>query len=399
METENTLNGFTAILDRLTPNVGLDDSDIQFEGLSEELTDEELEALKNKGKADNKNKNTDTDSNDKDDNSEGDDKQNDDPDGKGKGDDKKKTKVKEKEEDNDDDDTSTNVGDDISGDNSEVTLVGSFFDALSEKLGWEDVTEDEKPKSTEELIDYFSKVIEENSIPNYASEEVEKLDAFVRNGGDIRKYFSIDAELDLENIDLEDDESAQKAVLKEFMKEKGFSSAQIEKKLSKYEDAGILEDEAEDALEALRDIRTQKKEQLLTQQKKAAEEAQKRQQDLFNNVVAEIKGMDSIYGIEIPEKDKKTLLEYIFKPGADGMTKYQKDYAKSLKNLITSAYFTMKGDTLVDLAKKKGQRAALDNFKNALTKNQGVNKTSTRRVTTDNDTSLWASFTKHLRAV
>ena len=57
--------------------------------------------------------------------------------------------------------------------------------------------------------------------------------------------------------------------------------------------------------------------------------------------------MDSIYGIEIPEKDKRALLEYIFKPDAEGVTKYQKDYAKSLKNLITSAYFTMKGDSFV----------------------------------------------------
>ncbi|UVY48071.1 MAG: hypothetical protein [Bacteriophage sp.] len=32
--------------------------------------------------------------------------------------------------------------------------------------------------------------------------------------------------------------------------------------------------------------------------------------------------MDSIYGIDIPEKDKKALLEYIFKPDADGITRY-----------------------------------------------------------------------------
>lgn len=69
--------------------------------------------------------------------------------------------------------------------------------------------------------------------------------------------------------------------------------------------------------------------------------------------------MDSIYGIDIPEKDKKALLEYIFKPDADGITRYQKDYAKSLKNLITSAYFTMKGDTLIDIAKKKGKKMLL----------------------------------------
>ena len=32
--------------------------------------------------------------------------------------------------------------------------------------------------------------------------------------------------------------------------------------------------------------------------------------------------MNSIYGIDIPEKDKRALLEYIFKADADGVTKY-----------------------------------------------------------------------------
>ena len=35
------------------------------------------------------------------------------------------------------------------------------------------------------------------------------------------------------------------------MKESGYSTKQIEKKIAKYEEAGILEDEATDALESL----------------------------------------------------------------------------------------------------------------------------------------------------
>ena len=69
----------------------------------------------------------------------------------------------------------------------------------------------------------------------------------------------IDAELDLDNFDIED-EGNQKIIVRELLKEKGFSNKQIEKKISKYEDAGLLEDEAEDALEDLKEIRQQKKE-------------------------------------------------------------------------------------------------------------------------------------------
>ena len=50
----------------------------------------------------------------------------------------------------------------------------------------------------------------------------------------MKKYLQIDAELDLEDIDL-DEEANQKAVVKMWLKEKGFSSKQIEKKIKKYE--------------------------------------------------------------------------------------------------------------------------------------------------------------------
>ena len=60
---------------------------------------------------------------------------------------------------------------------------------MSEKLGWDDVEDEEKPKTAEDLVEYFKEVIEDNSKPDYASEEVEKLDAFVRNGGNLKDYF------------------------------------------------------------------------------------------------------------------------------------------------------------------------------------------------------------------
>ena len=277
----------------------------------------------------------------------------------------------------------------------ETTIVTGFFDSLSEKLGWDDIEDDDKPKTVEDLIDYFNDVIEENSVPQYASEEVEQLDKFVKNGGNLRDYFSIDSEIDLDDIDLED-ESNQKLVLKEFLKEKGFNTKQIEKKLTKYEEAGILEDESQDAAEALKDIRESKKQQLLKDQENSAKLAAQRQQEYFDTVVNEIKGMDNIRGVKIPEKDKQTLLEYIFKPTSDGMTKFQKDWSKSVKNLIESAYFTMKGDTLVKAAEVKGQNAAINKFKNSLNRT-GVSRKTKKQDNTSTE-SMWNSFARRLRA-
>lgn len=402
MENKNTLNGFEAILESLNPNVGanktkeIDNIDNEFDAV-EELTDEELEALR--GKTSKKSTN----------NKEDEEEEEDDVDGKGEEDDdietnepsKTKKSSKKTTKTDKDNDTVDEKGeeDDIDSDDGTTSeeLIVNFFDSLSEQLGWSDVEDEDKPKTAEDLIEYFKDVIEENSVPQYASEEVEKLDEFVRNGGNLKDYFSIDADIDLDNIEVEDNEINQKLVVKEFLKEKGFSAKQIDKKITKYEDAGILEDEAVDALEALKDIKAERKEKLLEEQQKSAREAQKQQQTFFNNVVSEIKGMDSIYGIEIPEKDKRALLEYIFKPDAEGVTKYQKDYAKSLKNLITSAYFTMKGDSLITIAKQKGKKDAIDNFKNSL-RGSGVTKKSRKQVINNDSTStIWDTFARQLR--
>ena len=396
MENKNTLNGFEAILDGLVPNVGTNknndiDNDLN-DIVSEELTDEELEALRNpkKGKKVEKEEiEEDDETEDVDDAEEEEEPIETKP---------KKNKKKPESKVDEDDNTEEVEDNDTSDDNKSEEVIVNFFDSLSEQLGWDDVDDEEKPKTAEELIEYFRDVIEENSVPNYASEEVEKLDEFVRNGGNLKDYFSIDADLDLDNIDVEDNEINQKLIVKEFLKEKGFSTKQIEKKITKYEDAGILEDEATDALEALRDIKAERKEKLLEQQQKQAREAEKQQQEFFQNVVSEIKGMNSIYGIDIPEKDKRALLEYIFKPDANGVTKYQKDYAKSLKNLITSAYFTMKGDSLITIAKQKGRKDALDNFKNSLRGN-GVSKKSKKQIINNDSTStIWDTFARQLRA-
>ena len=396
MENKNTLNGFEAILDGLVPNVGTNknndiDNDLN-DIVSEELTDEELKALRNPKKDKKVEKEEIEEDNEEDLDDEEEEEEPAKPDTK-KG--KKKSESKDDKEDTKEEEYEDN--DDSNDDKSEEVIVG-FFDSLSEQLGWDDINDDEKPRTAEELIEYFKDVIEENSTPSYSSEEVEKLDEFVRNGGNLKDYFSIDADLDLDNIEVEDNEINQKLIVKEFLKEKGFSTKQIEKKITKYEDAGILEDEATDALEALRDIKAERKEKLLEQQQKQAREAEKQQQEFFQNVVSEIKGMNSIYGIDIPEKDKRALLEYIFKPDANGVTKYQKDYAKSLKNLITSAYFTMKGDSLITIAKQKGRKDALDNFKNSLRGNGVSKKSKTQIINNDSTSTIWDTFARQLRA-
>ena len=395
---KDTLNGFQAFFDTMNPNVGKDDNDKIDLSQNEPLTDEELDAIRNNSKPEdqpkagkNKEKNQKEEDIEEDDETIEDDEIDEEPVNK------KETKKDKKDKSTKEEDNNSEEDDDEDEPAfDEKNAVTGFFEVLSEKLGWSIDEDDEVPQTAEALVKYFQDIIEEESKPSYANDEVARLDEYIKNGGDIKTYLKIDAELNLDEIEIEDDETNQKLVVKEFLKEKGFNEKSIEKKLQKYADAGLLEDEAEDALEALKEIKEQKKEQLLADQKKQSEEQGKRQQEFFNTVVSEIKGLDNIRGIKIPEKDKKTLMDYMFKPDSDGITKYQKDYAKNPKNLIESAYFTMKGDALINIAKKEGNKTAFDKFKSNL-KSSNVSKKSNKEIRSDSD-NIWSKLAQQLRA-
>lgn len=379
-ENKNTLGGFEAIFDSFVPKVNKEETEEIINNNEEgSVTDEELEEIKNNQEEPALNQVKKIKKEEKEDKEEQDKENN-------KNIEEPETKENETKEDIEEPSF------------DEEQMVGGFFDAMSERLGWEFGEDEEKPNTIESLIDYFQNIIEEESKPTYASEEVEQLDNFVKQGGKLQDYLKIDAEIDLDSIDLED-EGSQKIIVKALLKEKGFSQKQIDKKISKYEDAGLLEDEAQDALEDLKEIRQQKKEQLLADQEKAFKQYKKQQQEFYDNVVAEIKDLKNIRGISIPEKDKRELIDYIFKPGADGKTKYQSDYIKGgVKNLIESAYFTKNADKLIQAAKREGNNSAIDKFKQSLRSTSVSGKTKqTTRANRSDDSTIWDNFTKRLR--
>lgn len=380
--SNDTLFGFTAITDMFTEQVG---NNIHQD---DDIDDEELERLKQESaKArpatpGSKNKKTEEIE------EEEEEEETEDIEEEEVEESKKASKKKDKEE-IEEEETEEEIEEESEEDEVESKQVSALFDAIAEELEWDfdEEDEEEKPKTVEELVKYFKEVIEEQSTPEYASEDVAKLDEFVRNGGKLEDYFSITPDIDVDNVDIEN-ENEQKIVLRELLARKGYSDKQIAKKIERFEDAGVLEDEARDAVEELQEIVAKEKEELLEQQRIKKEEMVQRQQKFFDDVVGEIKSLDNIRGIKIPAKDKKELLAYIFKADASGKTQYQKDYSKSVKNLIESAYFTMRGDTLLDAAKKQGTSSAIKNLKNSL-RSTGVSK-GTKRINTSSSNSIFS---------
>lgn len=281
----------------------------------------------------------------------------------------------------------------------EEDITAYFQEQLFDKLGWEP-GEDEKFKSVEDLVNYMQKIVEENSTPEYASDDIRQLDEFVKNGGDLKEYYQVTkAGVDPDKIDLTLEDN-QKQVIREHLVNQGYSDTRIEKMLQRYEDAGVLEEEATDAVELIKEFNEKQEQKLLAEQSQLAKEAEKRQQEFISTVQSDIRSLSDVRGMKVTDDEKKKLINYVLKVGNDGMTQYQKDYQKNFtKNFLESAYLTMKGDAVFKTVEKKAATKAAQNLKNKLSQKGRRIKgsdTSTGK-SRSSDLSILSSATKLLR--
>ena len=252
---------------------------------------------------------------------------------------------------------------------TEAQQVGLLFDAVGQQLGWNmaDIDDKERPLTVEDLTNYWAETIKQNSVPQYADDRIQQLDEYVKNGGKFEDFYQKQQEsLTLDNIDMED-ETNQKAVIRELLKHSNYSDEQINKKIARYEDNDMLYEESEDALDRLKQIRSQQVEEATRQQEEYARQQEAQSRAFFDSVSKEINSLTNVRGISIPKEDRKALFDYIFKVDQNGQSQYQKDFNENLsKNLIESAYFTMKADALISSAEKKGESSAADKLRKML---------------------------------
>lgn len=243
----------------------------------------------------------------------------------------------------------------------EASHVGALFDAMAESLGWDvsDIKDNERPVTVDELVQYMHDTVEQNSVPQYADERIQQLDEYVKNGGRFEDFYSIQQkELELDTIDIED-EASQKAVIREYLIASGYSDTEASKKIERYEDADLLQDEAEDALGKLKSYKEAQQQQLAEQQAQYRAQQEAQSKAFYEDVTNKIKGLTQIRGISVPKEDRAALYNYIFRVDANGQSQYAKDFNKNMvKNLIESAYLTMKGDALISSAKHTGETSA-----------------------------------------
>lgn len=267
--------------------------------------------------------------------------------------------------------TTDNIAEPSDADVREAEQVGLFFDAIGQSFGWnmDDIKEEDRPLTVDDLTDYIREVVDQNSVPQYADERVQQLDEYVKNGGKFEDFYEKQqTSLSYDNLDM-DNETNQKNVISELLRYNGYTDEQIKNKIERYEDADMLEEESEDALSRLKTIKKQQIEYEQQQQLLYMQQQEEQQKAFYTQCMNQINNLQSIQGIQIPASDRAKLADYIFNVDQDGISKFQKDYNdqnKFINNLLTTAYITMKGDSLITTAKRDGESSATEKLRKIL---------------------------------
>ena len=277
-------------------------------------------------------------------------------------------------------DNTEDTSDPSDADVNEAQQVGLLFDAIGESFGWnmDDIKEEDRPLTVDDLTHYMREVVQQNSVPQYADERIQQLDEYVKNGGKFEDFYGKQQQsISYDNIDMEDEDN-QKAVVSELLRYNGYTDDQIKNKISRYEDADMLEEESADALDMLKQIKQHELEMAQQQQAAYLKQQEEQSKQFYNDCMNQIKSLSSIRGIQIPKEDRPKLADYIFNVDQDGISKFQRDYNNKdnfINNLLTTAYITMKGDSFISTAKRDGESSATEKLRKML-RHQAKNHTA-----------------------
>ena len=123
----------------------------------------------------------------------------------------------------------------------------------------------------------------------------------------------------LNEANVEKDASLQKALVKDLLTRSGWSQERIQKKIERYEDSGVLLEEAQDALASLKDIQKAEKENYVEKQKQEQQqrvEAHKQWLEDLNDHIS--KKEEILPGFKLSPKDKTNLYNGITKLDKSG---------------------------------------------------------------------------------
>lgn len=198
-----------------------------------------------------------------------------------------------------------------------VAEEAGMFATLGAKLGYE--VEGDFAEDYDGLAAYTTAVGQQ-----IANEQLEKIFAampdvkeyfeYRANNGDPIRYFEAQqAELDYNNMVVDDNVAVQKRVVIDGMRAAGFGDEDITRMVESYEDAGILKDNASIYLQQLQRNQATRKEQLIAQQQQAAAQQRAEAEQYWASVQATISN-GNLKGMQIPQRQRSKFYEWMTNP-------------------------------------------------------------------------------------
>ena len=204
--------------------------------------------------------------------------------------------------------------------------------------------------------------------------EVQQHLDFVLAGGDSREFFQRQGQqVDFNAIEItEDNISMQRAVLAQYLQNKGHDTEFIQDTIDTYEASGKLYNNAEKAKHHLAQLQAQEQQMLMELQQQEYEAFQEEQNQFWNEVADTIETGNEFAGVRIPDREKSNFFDYISQPvGDNGETQRDLDYQEAGTDVkLAIDYMLYSGFDLNGIIEKKAKTQAARNLRDRIVSNE-----------------------------
>lgn len=204
--------------------------------------------------------------------------------------------------------------------------------------------------------------------------EVQQHLDYVLAGGESREFFQRQGQqIDFNALEIrEDDVNMQRAVLAQFLQNKGHDTEFIQDTIDTYEDSGRLLSNAQRAKQHLAKFQEEEQQNLMAQQQQAFEQQQEQQQQFWNEVADTIESGNEFAGVKIPDREKSNFFDYISQPiGDNGETQRDLDYQEAGTDIkLAIDYMLYSGFDLNGIIEKKAKTQAARNLRDRIVSNE-----------------------------
>ena len=204
--------------------------------------------------------------------------------------------------------------------------------------------------------------------------EVQQHLDYVLAGGDSREFFQRQGQqVDYNSIEIaEDNVGMQRAILAQFLQNKGHDAEFIQDTIDTYEDSGRLFSNAQKAKQHLVKFQEEEQQQLMEQQQQLYQQQQEQQQQFWNEVADTIESGNEFAGVRIPDREKSNFFDYISNPvGQNGETQRDLDYQEAGTDIkLAIDYMLYSGFDLNGIIEKKAKTQAARNLRERIVSNE-----------------------------